>query len=238
MPKSLLLLVLLLVSIAHSSVVKAATMTFDRSQWMTGDMNEQSPADSNGTNPNSHVDHFYYYERIAMCMSVIDDSLSDGSPARTYDSVILAMVVASEGLMDSDSMRLFGKRLTRNWSENGTSWTYFHASPDSSWTTAGGDIDGQPCTDTLIIDVTVAAYDTLYFHLDTGFVRHLVEQDNFGWLMMAENIVDRAIFQFYTEDTGTEAYRPTLMVYYSDGTPEAVLAGRRRRSSDTGGNSR
>lgn len=238
MRKSLLLLVLVLLSIAHSALVTAATMTFDQSQWMTGDMNEQAPADSNGIVTNSHVDHFYYYERIPMCMSVIDDSLGDGSPARTYDSAILAMVVASEGLTDSDSMRLLGRRLTRGWSENGTSWTYFHASPDSSWTIAGGDVDGQPCMDTLIIDASVAAYDTLYFHLDTGFVRHLIEQDNFGWLMMAENIVDRAIFQFYTEDVATAAYRPKLTVYYSEGTPGPEWAGRRRRMSETGGNSR
>jgi len=209
--------------------VSAATMTFDRSEWMTGDMDEQYPADSNGAITNSHVDRFYYYERMPMCMSVIDDSLGSGSPSRSYDSAFLGLVVAADGLTGSDSMRIFGKRLTRRWSESGVSWTYYHASADSAWNSAGGDVDNQSCMDTIVIDTSVAVYDTLYFRLDTGFVRYMIEQNNFGWLMMAENIVDRANFQFYTEDAADAEYRPTLTVYYSEGSPDVVLCGRRRR---------
>jgi len=185
----------------------AATMTFDQSQWATGDMNEQYASDSGGAVTSSHLDDFYYYERIPMCMTVIDDSLGSGSSARVYDSAILVLVVTSEGLAGADSMRFFGKRLTRAWSENGVSWGYHHASSDSAWGSAGGDMNGSACTDTLIVDVSLDAYDTLYFHLDTGFVRYMVEAANVGWIMMAENIVDRAIVQFYTE---TRRHRRTV----------------------------
>ena len=89
-------------------------------------------------------------------------------------------------------------------------------------------MNSSACMDTLIVDVSLDAYDTLYFHLDTGFVRYMIEEANVGWIMMAENIVDRAIVQFYTEDVATPAYRPTLKVYYTAGGPEALLAGRRR----------
>lgn len=222
--------VLLMVSVHFpAAYAEAESMTFDRAAWMTGDMNEQTPADSLGTGSNSNVDHFYYYERMPMCMAAMGDSLGSGSSARTYDSAVLALVVAVSGLSGDDEMRLFGKRIFRAWSENGVSWTYHHASPDSAWTTSGGDINGLPCTDTLVIDAAVVPYDTLYFHLDTGFVRFMIENVNFGWLMMAENIVDRATFQFFTEDVTTEAYRPNLTVYYSDGSAVSVYAGRRRR---------
>jgi len=203
-------------------------MTFDQSQWATGDMNEQYASDSGGAVTSSHLDYFYYHERIPMCMKVIDDSLGAGSSARVYDSAILALVVTSEGLAGADSMRFFGKRLTHAWSENGVSWQYHHASSDSAWGSAGGDVNGSPCMDTLIVDVSLDAYDTLYFHLDTGFVRSMIEAVNVGWIMMAENIVDRAIVQFYTEDASTPAFRPTLTVYYTEGGSEAAVAGRRR----------
>jgi hypothetical protein len=204
-------------------------MTFDQSAWMTGEMDEQYPADSLGSGSNSNVDYFYYYERLPMCMSVIDDSLASGSSARTYDSAVLALVVAVSGLSGADSMRIFGKRLSRPWSENGVSWTYHHASADSAWETAGGDVNGLLCMDTVIVDASIAAYDTLYFHPDTGFVRSMIEQVNYGWLMMAENIVDRATFQFFTEDDAHESYRPRLIVYYSENGAESIYAGRRRR---------
>lgn len=207
----------------------AESMTFDQAAWMTGDMNEQAPADSMGTSPNSNVDYFYYYERLPMCMAAMADSLASGSSARTYDSAVLALVVAVSGLSGDDVMRLFGKRISRAWSENGVSWTFHHASPDSAWGTSGGDITSQPCTDTILADASVAAYDTLYFHLDTGFVRSMIEQVDYGWLMMAENIVDRATFQFFTEDVATEAYRPRLTVYYSEGGAVSAFVGRRRR---------
>jgi hypothetical protein len=210
---------------------ESASITFDKTQWATGDMNEQYPSDSAGNVNNSHVDEFYYYERMPMCMLVIDDSLSGGSSSRTYDSTILMLVVAAEGLTGSDSMRIFGQRLTRQWSENGVSWSYYWASSDSSWDNAGGDINSLACMDTIIVDASLATYDTLYFHLDTGFVRYLIETDNFGWLMMAENIVDRGILQLYTEDVVTEAYQPVLTVYYTEGGQPEIMAGRRRRSA-------
>jgi hypothetical protein len=223
-------MVLLMISIlCPVERARAGAMTFDRSQWMTGDMNEQTPADSAGTSSNSHVDHFYYYERIPMCLPIIDDSLAAGSSSRTYDSAVLALVVAASGLTGSDLMQIFGKRITRPWSENGVSWTYHHASPDSAWTASGGDMDNLPCMDTVLVDASAAAYDTLYFHLDTGFVRAMIEEVNFGWLMMAENIVDRATFQLFAEDATSEDRRPTLTVYYSDGDSEAVRSFRRRR---------
>ena len=214
------------------AVVVAESMTFDQSQWSTGDMNEQSPADSNGIIANSHVDYFYYYERLPMYMTVLDDSLADGSSSRTYDSAILALAVAADGLAGNDSLRIFGKRLTRGWSENGVSWRYYWASADSLWTTAGGDINNLACMDTLILDTSVAVYDTLRFHLDTGFVRYMVETKNVGWLMMAENIIDRAAFQVYTEDVATPAYRPVLKVYYTEGGSQVTYAAKRRRSMD------
>lgn len=222
--------VLLIISLYYPTEgAVAESMMFDQSRWMTGDMNEQAPSDSNGTAANSHVDYFYYRERLPMCLPIIDDSLAAGSPSRTYDSAVLALVVAASGLADSDSMRIFGKRISRPWSEGGVSWTYHHASPDSEWATAGGDVDGQPCMDTIIIDQSVAAYDTLYFHLDTGFVRSMVEQVNRGWIMMAENIVDRGTFQFFTEDASSEACWPKFTVYYSGGGEQVVYNGRRRR---------
>ena len=218
--------------LALHALIAAEPMTFDQSRWATGDMNEQSPADSNGTATNSHVDYYYYYERLPMCMTVLDDSLTEGSSSRTYDSATLALVVAADGLAGNDSLRIFGKRLTRVWSENGASWSYYWASVDSTWTTAGGDIDDLACMDTLILDTSVAAYDTLRFHLDTGFVRYMVETKNVGWLMMAENVVDRAAFQIYTEDAATPAYRPVLKVYYTEGGGQVTHAAKRRRSLD------
>jgi hypothetical protein len=206
----------------------AASMTFDQTQWHTGDMNEQSQNDSAGGIANSNVDYYYYYERIPMRMAVIDDSLAGGSPARTYDSAVLAMVVASQGLAGSDSMHIFGKRLARDWSEYGVSWKYHHASADSAWAVAGGDVNALACMDTIIIDAAVAVYDTIRFYLDTGFVRFLVETANHGWLLMAENIVDRGAFQLFTEDASNAAYRPVLTVYYTDGAA-AAHEGRRRR---------
>jgi hypothetical protein len=194
-------------------------------------MNEQYPSDSSGNISNSHVDHFYYYERMPMCMLVLDDSLSEGSASRTYDSAILMLVVAAEGLSGIDSMRIFGKRLTRSWSENGVSWNYFWALPDSVWNNPGGDINDFPCMDSVIVDTGLSANDSLYFHLDTGFIRYLIETENLGWLMMAENMADRAILQFYTEDESTEAYRPVLTVYFTDGELGIKYLGRRRRLS-------
>lgn len=210
---------------------RADSMTFDQSMWATGDMNEQYPSDSSGGIANSHLDDFYYYERIPMCMTALSDSLSIGSAERIYDSAILLLMVAADGLAGSDSMRIFGRRITRRWSENGVSWNYHWASPDSSWNTAGGDTDNRSCMDTIIIDTAVAVNDTLRFRLDTGFVRDMVEGENYGWLMMAENIVDRAIFQIYTEDDPIEEHRPVMIVYYREGMPLPLSLDRRRRLS-------
>ncbi len=209
----------------------AESMAFDQSKWETGDMNEQYPSDSSGSIGNSHLDHFYYYERIPMCMPALADSLAEGSASRTYDSAVLLLIVAADGLSGADSMRIFGKRITHRWSENGVSWNHYWASSDSLWNNAGGDTDNQPCLDTTIIDTAVSGYDTLRFLLDTGFVRRMIEYDNFGWLMMAENIVDRAIFQVYTEDDPVEEHRPELTVYYHDGgSPPSSISHRRRLS--------
>jgi hypothetical protein len=227
---AVLVIVGLLSVTAFTSGAGAESMTFDQSQWSMGDMNEQYPADSSGGSSNSHLDHFYYYERIPMCMIVIDDSLGDGSPSRTYDSARLFLIVAADGLSGVDSMRLYGRRLTRPWSEYGASWNYYHASSDSAWDNAGGDFNSLSCIDTIIIDTSINSGDTLLFHLDTGFVRHLIEIDNFGWIMMAENIVDRSIFQVYTEDESTQAYRPVLTVYYTDGQAAPDNVYRRRRA--------
>jgi len=221
--------VVILIMLGSFEYAVADVMHFDQARWATGDMNEQAPADSSGAIGNSHLDHFYYRERIPMCMTVIDDSLGEGSSGRTYDSAVLAIVVAASGLAETDSLRLFGQRLTRPWSENGVSWNFHHASTDSAWNSSGGDINTLNCTDTVVVDTAVDIDDTLYFHLDTGFVRHMVETDNFGWLMMAENIVDRATFQVYTEDTGEPSRRPVLTVYYSEEAPGVVMPGRRRR---------
>jgi len=212
-----------------AAAIQAESMTFDQSQWATGDMNAQSPADSSGGISNSHVDYFYYYERLPMNMAVIDDSLAAGSSSRTYDSALLMLVVAADGLAGTDSMRIFGRRLSRPWSEYGVSWNYHHASPDSAWNTAGGDINNLSCMDTIIIDTAITTGDTLRFHLDTGFVREMIEGDNYGWLMMAENLVDRATLQFYTEDIATPAYRPVLKVFYTEGAQVSDFVGRRRR---------
>jgi hypothetical protein len=215
--------------ILNDVVAGSESMTFDVSAWATGDMNEQYPSDSSGNISNSHVDHFYYYERMPMCMPVLADSLYEGSASRTYDSAVLMLVVAAEGLSGADSMRIFAKRLTRSWSESGVSWNYFWASSDSSWDNPGGDIDNLPCMDSLIVDTGLDANDSVYFYLDTGFVRHMIETENRGWLMMAENVVDRAILQFYTEDDNNAAHRPILTVYYTEGEEGEFTAGRRRR---------
>jgi len=221
--------VVFLTVMCAAATVVAGSITFDQSQWNTGDMNEQYPSDSAGSITNSHVDHFYYRERLPMRMAVIDDSLVEGSSSRTYDSAVLILVVAADGLSGSDSMRVFGKRLTRDWSENGVSWSFYWASADSAWSTVGGDINSLPCMDTIIIDTSLSVNDTLVFHTDTSFVRYMVETDNFGWIMIAENIVDRATFQFYTEDIANEALRPVLTVYFTDGAQAETSPGRRRR---------
>lgn len=204
-----------------------AAMRFDQTQWQTGDMNEQLPADSAGAAATSNVDDFYYYERVPMRMAVIDDSLAAGSSGRRYDSALLAVVVAQNGASGNDSMRVFARRLTRNWSENGASWNYYWASPDSGWTTPGGDVNTERCSDTILIDAAVSAGDTLLFHLDTGFVRAMIETANYGWLMTATNAVDRFPFQLYTEDCTTPAYRPVLTVFYTE-TASPTVGGRRR----------
>lgn len=227
--RGILLLPIILVIQISAVAIRAESMTFDQSQWATGDMNEQAPSDSGGGVTNSHVDYFYYYERMPMCMTVIGDSLAAGSSTRTYDSALLSLVIAADGLSGTDSMRIFGKRLVRLWSEYGVSWNYHHGSVDSAWNVAGGDINSLPCMDTIIVDTSVNAGDTLCFHLDTGFVREMIEGDNYGWLMMAENIVDRATFQFYTEDVATPAYRPVMTVFYTEGTAEPGICPRRRR---------
>lgn len=220
-----IVLIATMLSVAAST--GAASLTFDQQQWQTGDMNEQSPADSNGTMGSSNVDYFYYYERVPMRMAVLDDSLAAGSAQRTYDSAILAIVVAQSGATGNDSMRIFARRLSRDWSENGVSWTYYRASPDSLWTTPGGDIAAGACSDTIIIDANTIVYGTLRFHLDTGFVRSMIETANYGWIISATNLVDRFPFQIYTEDCTTPAYRPILTVYYSSGSQTAVGARRR-----------
>jgi hypothetical protein len=226
---SLILAILLLMSLGLPGPAISASMMFDRTQWVTGDMNAQAPADSDGNVSNSHIDDFYYYERIPMSMPLLGDSLGEGSSARTYDSAVLMLVVAADGLSGSDSMRIFGLRLTRPWAENGVSWNYHHASPDSVWDNPGGDFSDLPCMDTIIIDTAFEIGDTLRFHPDTGFIRDLIENNNFGWLMMAENIVDRATFQVYTEDDAVSAHWPALMVFYTEGEANPVWAGRRRR---------
>lgn len=213
-------------------LLQAESMTFDQSAWETGKMDQQFAEDSNGTATVCNVDCYYYHARMPMRLSILADSLQEGSSNRTYDSAVLLLTVGSEGLTETDEMRLFGKRLTRNWSENGVSWTYYWASIDSAWTTAGGDYSSESCTDTIIVDSNTVKKDTLYFHLDTGFVRSMIESTNFGWLMMAENIVDRAVFGFYTEDEWDETMNPRLTVYYTDGGQVAVLPGRRRRITE------
>jgi hypothetical protein len=212
--------------------LSATEMRFDQTQWQTGDLNEQAPADSNGSITNSNIDYFYYYERMPMRMAVIDDSLAAGSSGRRYDSAVLAVVVAQIGASGNDSMLVFARRLTRNWSENGVSWNCFWGSSDSSWTTPGGDLNSERCSDTIMIDAAVPVYDTLIMHLDTGFVRFMIETANYGWMMMAANKVDRFPFQLFTEDCATVAYRPILTVYCSDSTPSAV--GHRRRVVEGG----
>jgi hypothetical protein len=215
-----------------AGVLAGAAMQFDQAQWQTGDMNEQSPVDSMGNVATSNVDYFYYYERMPMRMAVIDDSLAAGSSGRQYDSALLAVVIGQTGAAGNDSMRVFARRLTRNWSENGVSWNYYWASADSGWTTPGGDINSERCSDTIMIDAAVPVYDTLILHIDTGFVRFMIETANCGWLMMATNKVDRFPFQLYTEDCNIPAYRPVLTVYYTESTPSAV--GHRRRVVEGG----
>ena len=212
--------------------LSATEMRFDQTQWQTGDLNEQAPIDSNGSISSSNIDYFYYYERMPMRMAVIDDSLAAGSSGRQYDSAVLALVVAQSGASGNDSMMLFARRLTRNWSENGVSWSYFWGSPDSSWATPGGDLNSERCSDTIMIDAAVPICDTLIMHLDTGFVRFMIETANYGWMVMAANKVDRFPFQLFTEDCGTPAYRPILTVYYTESTPSA--AGHRRRVVEGG----
>ncbi|MDD4052779.1 MAG: hypothetical protein PHR28_12895 [candidate division Zixibacteria bacterium] len=207
-------------------------MRFDQAQWQTGDMNEQAPADSSGSIANSNVDYFYYYERMPMRMAVIDDSLAAGSSRRRYDSAVLTLVVAQTGVSGNDSMMVFARRLTRNWSENGVSWSYFWGSSDSSWTTPGGDVNSERCSDTIMVDAAMPVYDTLILHLDTGFVRFMIETANYGWLMTAVNKVDRFPLQLFTEDCATPAYRPVLTVYYAETTPAA--GGHRRRVVEGG----
>jgi len=230
------LLYIIVLCLAVAAPVRADSMTFDRTQWRTGDMNQQAPADSNGAAAYVHIDDFYYYERLPVAMPLLSDSLRDGSSQRCYDSAVFSLVVSLSNLSGSDTMIVFGKRLTRPWSEDGVSWLYHHASPDSAWTTAGGDFAALPCTDTLLIDAATQVYDTLIFHLDTGFVRSMIEGADYGWLMMAENLVDRAVFQVFTEDYADDNYRPCLVVYFTDNTsPETPLAVRRRRSQTIGG---
>lgn len=228
MPRRWSIIVAIVANLAvMGSALEGVSMQFDQDQWQTGDMNEQAPADSAGTATTSNVDYFYYYERIPMRMAVLDDSLAEGSAGRRYDSVLLAVVVSQNGATGNDSMRVYARRLTRNWSENGVSWNYFWASSDSGWTTPGGDIDGNPCSDTIMINAATAAADTLIFHLDTGFVRAMIETANYGWLMMASNKVDRFPFQLYTEDYATPAVRPVLTVFYTE--LASPPAGHRRR---------
>ncbi|MCP4566992.1 MAG: hypothetical protein GY841_05365 [FCB group bacterium] len=215
----------------YPAMISAGVITFDAADWETGDVNEASPADSNGSSTNSHIDDFYYYERIPMRMISLADSLSEGSSGRSYDSAVFSLVVASQGLSGADSMLIFGRRLSHDWSESGVSWQFYWASTDSAWSVAGGDFNSQSCTDTVLIDAAVEGLDTIYFHLDTGFVRVMIESADYGWLMMAKNLVDRGTFQVYTEDVANEAYRPTLTVYYSDGGPEERVLARRRRES-------
>ncbi|NMC42754.1 MAG: hypothetical protein GYA46_02450 [candidate division Zixibacteria bacterium] len=212
---------------AMTAALAGAAMQFDQTQWQTGDMNEQSPADSAGTVGTSNVDYFYYYERIPMRMPALNDSLAAGSAGRRYDSAVLAIIVSQNGAAGNDSMRIFARRLIRNWSENGASWNYYWASSDSGWSSPGGDITAERCSDTVMIDAAVAAVDTLIFHLDTGFVRSMIETANFGWLLMAANVVDRFPFQVYTEDCTNPAFRPFLTVFYTESAPPA--AGHRRR---------
>lgn len=228
MPKrGTVILSLVAVLAVMAAALLGAAMQFDQTQWQTGDMNEQSPAESAGTVGTSNVDYFYYYERIPMRMAALDDSLAAGSAGRRYDSALLAIIVSQNGAAGNDSMRIFARRLTRNWSENGASWSYYWASSDSDWTSPGGDINTERCSDTVMIDAAVAAADTLIFHLDTGFVRSMIETANFGWLLMAANVVDRFPFQVYTEDGPAPAFRPLLTVFYTESAPPA--AGQRRR---------
>jgi hypothetical protein len=223
------ILALIAALMAMGTALEGASRQFDQAQWQTGDMNEQSPADSAGTATTSNVDYFYYYERLPMRMAVLDDSLAAGSSGRRYDSALLALVISQNGATGNDSMWVYARRLTRNWSENGASWNYFWASSDSGWTTPGGDVSTERCSDSIMIDAAIAAADTLIFHLDTGFVRFMIETANYGWLMMVANKVDRFPFQLYTEDCTTPAYRPVLTVFYTETASPAI--GSRRRAA-------
>src|SRR5512136_1588380 len=120
--------VMIAAMMALAASLAGASKQFDQAQWQTGDMNEQSPTDSAGAAATSNVDYFYYYERIPMRIVILDDSLATGSSARRYDSALLAVVVSQNGAAGNDSMRIFARRLTRDWSENGVSWNYFWAS--------------------------------------------------------------------------------------------------------------
>jgi hypothetical protein len=212
-----------------ATTAMADSMTFDQTVWETGKMDEQFVSDSNGTATVCNVDYYYYYARMPLRLAILADSLADGSSGRTYDSAVLLLVVGSTSLSGSDEMRIFGRRLSRNWSENGASWTYYWASIDSAWSSAGGDFNSDPCTDTVLIDTSISTDDTLSFYLDTGFVRVMIESTNNGWLMMAENIVDRVVFGFYTEDESNEDFKPRLTIYYTDGGPVSAPFLRRRR---------
>lgn len=121
------------------------------------------------------------------------------------------MVLGTIGPVTPDEMKIFGKRLSASFTENGVS--YLRRSTAAAWTTPGGDV-GVGCTDTLTITAADLVNDTIYFHIDTGFIRYMVETDNIGWLLVAENVVDRFPFQICTEDHTTAAKRPRLTVYY------------------------
>jgi hypothetical protein len=195
------------------------SMKFDVTQWATGmmDADPTLQGDSNGTKTANYLDYYYYYARAPMRLDCLDDSLSAGSSDRTYDSAVL-MLVADHfaDSLNAYTMRIFAKRLTSSFTENGVSW--LRRSTANAWTTPGGDV-GSGCSDTIVVDSSYDRFDSLYFHIDTGFIRYLVEIDNIGWLMMAENIVPRFPYSVCSEDNATAAYRPKLTVYYTNNPP-------------------
>lgn len=217
---ALILMLLFLIAPAWSA---SDSMKFDVTQWATGDMDEGAPNDSNGVVIASHVDYYFYYERIPMRQDVLDDSFTVISATLTYDSAILTMTVAQNGATadPADQMRIFGLRLTPAFVENQVSWN--RRNETTPWTLAGGDVAAGSCTDTILVDINNTVNSTIHFHIDTGFVRYMVETTNIGWQLRAENITDRFIFQLYTEDFSTVGYRPVLTVYYHTTTvPDAA----------------
>jgi len=200
----------------------------DTSKWSISGADEQNPTTIYLYDTEMNIDYNYYSARVFLRLEELQNDLGAGSSSRTYDSAILRLVLTTINFGAGEELRYFARDITiGTWNQDSTSWD--SATQDIAWSTPGGDL-GSVRSDTFNITDAATIGDTFALYLDTGFVRSMIEQNNYGFCVLAEAVSGNAISFFGANQNSTQSRRPVCTVYHHETGPgEAAKPGRRRR---------